>query len=238
MNKKRNYKYKGAAISISIIFIWLINLIWLLSLNVSDLHLGMIIVCIFVQTFLFTGLFITAHDAMHGSVLPNSKTWNNLFGNVAVKLYALFSFKKMKVNHSLHHEYVASQSDPDFHDAEHKNFIMWYLRFLRNYISWQQIVGMAIIYNLLKYIFNISDVNLVLFWVAPAILSTIQLFYFGTFLPHREPSHGYDNIYKSKSLYLPPFLSFLTCYHFGYHLEHHKYPYLPWWQLPKAKYID
>lgn len=28
-------------------------------------------------------------------------------------------------------------------------------------------------------------------------------------------------------------LSFLTCYYFGYHLEHHLYPNVPWWRLPE-----
>jgi beta-carotene ketolase (CrtW type) len=27
----------------------------------------------------------------------------------------------------------------------------------------------------------------------------------------------------------------VSCYFFGYHLEHHAYPYLPWWRLPAAR---
>ncbi|MDT8325299.1 MAG: fatty acid desaturase, partial [Bacteroidota bacterium] len=29
--------------------------------------------------------------------------------------------------------------------------------------------------------------------------------------------------------------SFLTCYHFGYHEEHHTRPGVPWWRLPAAR---
>ncbi|RZL43682.1 MAG: fatty acid desaturase, partial [Pedobacter sp.] len=28
---------------------------------------------------------------------------------------------------------------------------------------------------------------------------------------------------------------FITCYFFGYHLEHHQKPATPWWQLYKSK---
>ncbi|MDQ1141520.1 fatty acid desaturase [Pedobacter agri] len=36
---------------------------------------------------LYTGLFITAHDAMHGTISSN-KTINNFFGYLAVFIYA------------------------------------------------------------------------------------------------------------------------------------------------------
>jgi fatty acid desaturase len=29
----------------------------------------------------------------------------------------------------------------------------------------------------------------------------------------------------------------LTCYFFGYHLEHHQYPTLPWWRLYQKKWM-
>jgi len=57
----------GTVIGISIIVLWLSHLIYLFSSSLSwttpesYLHLA-------VQGYLTTGLFITAHDAMHGSV--------------------------------------------------------------------------------------------------------------------------------------------------------------------------
>ncbi|MTF39296.1 hypothetical protein GGC33_10195 [Cyanobacterium aponinum 0216] len=67
------------------------------------------------------------------------------------------------------------------------------------------------------------------------MFSSLQLFFFGTFLPHR---HHQDNQYSLgaiKSLHLPMLLSLITCYHFSYHQEHHRYPSLPWWQLPHLR---
>ncbi|WP_208766779.1 fatty acid desaturase [Nostoc flagelliforme] len=28
----------------------------------------------------------------------------------------------------------------------------------------------------------------------------------------------------------------MSCYHFGYHQEHHEYPDVPWWKLPAYKH--
>ena len=61
----------------------------------------------------------------------------------------------------------------------------------------------------------------------------MQLFYFGTFLPHSEPEGGYSEPHRAKSTSYPVWLSFITCYHFGYHEEHHEYPHVCWWQLPE-----
>ncbi len=44
---------------------------------------------------------------------------------------------------------------------------------------------MAIAFNVLKIFFPESSIWF--FWVIPAFLGTLQLFYFGTYLPHRKP---------------------------------------------------
>jgi beta-carotene ketolase (CrtW type) len=74
------------------------------------------------------------------------------------------------------------------------------------------------------------------------LLSSLQLFLVGTFLPHRGQDHnpgenqgddlGEDR-HRSISLALPEGLSLLACYHFGYHREHHRAPQLAWHQLPQ-----
>jgi beta-carotene ketolase (CrtW type) len=90
---------------------------------------------------------------------------------------------------------------------------------------------MAALFNVLLHLAGVPLANLLLLWVLPALASTLQLFYFGTFLPHRPPQ-GHDNEHNSSSNEFPLLLSFFTCYHFGYHLEHHLRPDLPWWRLP------
>lgn len=239
MRSSKVDSYKGFAIALCIMIGWLVHLIFALSQDAFVLHPLQSALHLLVQTFLFTGLFITAHDAMHGAVCRHYRRINHFLGLTSVRLYALFSYKKLWNKHWEHHRHVATPyADPDFHDGIHKGFIRWYLHFLMNYIGWQQIVGMALIFNIFLHLFHIPIQSLLLFWVLPSLLSTIQLFYFGTYLPHKEPNPsasdgGYTNRHRSQTNNFSVWLSFLTCYHFGYHYEHHEFPATPWWKLPE-----
>ena len=227
--------YKGVGIGAAVVGLWLVSLTVLLSVDVVAISPLLAVLAIFVQTFLYTGLFITAHDAMHGTVAPGSRRINDLVGAVAVRLYALFSYKKLHEKHWEHHKQPASEHDPDYHDGEHPGFFAWYFNFLTNYVGFFQIVGMALVYNLLHHAFGVSLAQLNLYWVLPSLLSTLQLFFFGTYLPHREPAGGYGDRHRTTSNAYSTWLSFLTCYHFGYHWEHHEKPSVPWWELPRVR---
>ncbi len=224
---------RGIATALSVIGLWFINLFFLLTQD--QLKIYIIIPGIFLQAFLYTGLFITAHDAMHGRVYPANRKFNDLIGTLAVKLYAFFSYQRLLSKHWEHHKHPASPKDPDFHDGQHPGFIRWYLHFMSTYLTWWQILGMAIIFNILRYIFHISVENLILFWIIPSLASTIQLFYFGTYLPHRPLEENYPDEHRARSNDFSVLWSFLTCYHFGYHWEHHEYPHIPWWRLSKVR---
>lgn len=80
--------------------------------------------------------------------------------------------------------------------------------------------------------------NLCVFLAAAPLVSAFRLFYFGTYLPHL-PSNAQETMpwEKSHSADDPRPLSFLKCYHFDYHWEHHRWPYAPWWELPVCKRI-
>jgi beta-carotene ketolase (CrtW type) len=182
--------------------------------------------------FLYTGLFITAHDAIHGNIWPRHRQVNAWIGRVILFLYALFPYGKVREEHFLHHRYPGRPKDPDYHDGEHTGFVRWYLHFMFHYLRVWQVIGMAVVFNALGHVVGIPLGKVFAFWAAPALLSTVQLFYFGSYLPHREPAGGYTNRHHAQSNQYPVWLSFATCYHFGYHLEHHLYPGTPWWRLP------
>lgn len=223
---------RGVFVALTVISIWAISLISLLTIDLSTLPILVVVMAIALQTFLYTGLFITAHDAMHGAVSPSNPKLNNLIGSIALRVYAFFSLKEMIKTHWQHHDHPASKGDPDFHDGEHKNAFAWYFHFMVNYWSWTRIICLVAAYHVMHRVFQIPEANLTLFWAIPSIASSIQLFFFGTFLPHREPAGGYQNESRAQSSKWSPFWSFITCYHFGYHLEHHERPDLAWWQLP------
>ncbi len=187
------------------------------------------VLLIWAITHLFTGLFITAHDAMHGTASSN-RTLNEWIGRLTVILYATFSYKKLYTNHHLHHQHVHTNGDPDYHQG---NFFAWYFSFMKHYVSLLQIVFMAIIFNLLSFIF--PQENVVYFWLIPALLSTLQLFFFGTYLPHKGE---HANVHHSRSFMNNHLLAFVTCYFFGYHYEHHDSPGTPWWLLWKKKKLN
>jgi beta-carotene ketolase (CrtW type) len=179
---------------------------------------------------LYTGVFITAHDAIHGVVAPGNPKLNYALGWISAKVFAYNNYKVLSGKHHLHHKYSGTFDDPDYHEGN-PNFVMWYYSFLMEYVSWKQILFMAVTYNLLKLVFPWE--NLVVFWMIPAFLSTFQLFFFGTYLPHRGEHHNAP--LNARSQTLNHVWAFITCYFFGYHMEHHAYPYLPWWRLPKAR---
>ena len=187
------------------------------------------------MTYLSTGLFITAHDAMHGTAWPGQPAWNRRIGKVALRLYAAFDFAALLGEHRRHHASPATSEDPDFHDGQGEGFVGWYFAFLRRYLTLRQLLTMAVVFNIAAHLLHIYEARLLLFWVLPTLLSTLQLFTFGTWLPHRNQSESGD-AHRARSSDLPRWLSLLACYHFDYHWEHHAHPHLPWWRLPDARW--
>jgi len=215
----------GVIIALIILLGWLTSTVLLMQWQVSYTN-PMLYVLMLLQMHLYTGLFITAHDAMHGTV-SRDKTINNWIGYTATFFYAAFWYPKLYTKHHEHHRYVHTDDDPDYHTG---GFWAWYVRFIRNYLSIWQVVFMAVLFNVLKI--WIPQPNLLLFWVAPSLLSTLQLFYFGTYLPHKGE---HSNKHQSRSQPKNHLLAFLSCYFFGYHYEHHDSPATPWWMLWKMK---
>jgi len=226
-----NNAYWGLSIAGLIMVTWAASLVSLLTLD-QQFPIVWLALAVLGQPFLYTGLFITAHDAMHGIIAPQHLRLNHAIGFLALLLYGFLPYFKLRNAHWQHHQHPASDRDPDFHDGQHTHVLLWYARFMYRYWGLWQCVGITGAYHFMHRVLHVSEVNLILFWSVPALLSSLQLFYFGTYLVHREPENGYQNASRATSNYRPIFWSFLTCYHFGYHKEHHDHPDVPWWQLP------
>lgn len=216
----------GLLIAFGVVFFWLACLVYLLSIDVDYsnplTYLGML-----VMVHLYTGIFITAHDAMHGLVSKNKRV-NHAVGWIAALLFSFNSYWRLYYKHHEHHRFVATGQDPDYHASN--KFLPWYLSFIKTYVSIWQFILMAVSFNILRLF--IPTENLILFWILPAVLATFQLFYFGTYLPHKG---DHDNKHHSGSLPKNHLWAFLSCYFFGYHYEHHDSPNTPWWRLWKIK---
>ena len=224
------------AIALTIILFWIVSLIGLLSQDLAQFPLFFIILGIWLRAFLHTGIFIIIHESIHGVVCQN-KQINDAMGSICSYLYAILPFETLAKNHHIHHSYPASDLDPDFCQENPHNFWLWYGSFMKDYQQgsqfWILFWGMTVIFWIL-ILLQVSIANIFLFWVIPIIISSLQLFTFGIYLPHRPRAEGYGNRHRAKSINYSLFLSFIACYHFGYHWEHHQYPYLPWYKLPQA----
>lgn len=221
------HQHRGVLIALAILLSWGLCLGFLLQLEV-DFASPLPYLAVLVQTHLYTGLFITAHDAMHG-VVSRNRELNKAIGMVTAGLFAFNSYQRLFPRHHQHHRFVATSQDPDYHGG---HFLAWYYSFLKQYLTWKQLLLMALTFNLLKLVFPVE--NVILFWMLPSVLATFQLFYFGTYLPHRG-EHAPGNRHKSGTQSRNHIWAFLSCYFFGYHYEHHDKPQLPWWQLYKEK---
>jgi beta-carotene ketolase (CrtW type) len=221
----------GIFIAIIIISIWASHLYYsLLYVNV-DFTNPIFYLHILLQGYLYTGLFITAHDAMHGTVSKN-KFINKTIGSISTLLFAGLSYNKLITNHFKHHKNPGEEADPDFY-TKSQNFFIWWGTFLWRYTTITQLIIMAIAFNVLKIWFD--QISIIVFWVVPAFLGTFQLFFFGTYLPHKYPHTENMQPHKARTQKRNHLLAMLTCYFFGYHYEHHESPRIPWWRLYKMK---
>lgn len=92
---KSKSEFKALFIAIVIVSVWVISLSILLSLDISKLKFWMLLPVILWQTFLYTGLFITSHDAMHGVVFPQNPKINHFIGTFTLSLYGLLPYQKL-----------------------------------------------------------------------------------------------------------------------------------------------
>ncbi|MEL6492429.1 MAG: fatty acid desaturase [Cyanobacteria bacterium J06621_3] len=232
---------KESFVSVSVAFI--IVSLWLLSAygslfilpDARELSVAGALAVIAGRSFVHTGLFILAHDAMHGTLAPAYPRLNDRLGQLILGIYSFLSFEKMQAAHHQHHRTPAQASDPDFYPGR---FCPWYFQFMRTYIrggqGWVIFWGMSAFFYPLVLWLHVPVLNAALFWLLPQAVSSWQLFYFGTYRPHKRPLGGHTNTHRANSSQASTLVSFLSCYHFDYHWEHHQYPHLPWYRLPSV----
>lgn len=187
-----------------------------------------------VQCWLSVGLFIVSHDAMHGSLVPRGGRLNGLIGGALLFLYAGFGWRRMRAAHFAHHKAPGSVDDPDFSVDHATRFWPWYGTFLSRYFGWSSMLFVGTVVTV-YWLVGVPVENIVLLYGLPAIASSLQLFYFGTYRPHRHDGQDFADDHNARSDGFGALASLVTCFHFGYHHEHHRAPHLPWWRLPAAR---
>lgn len=192
-----------------------------------------------VQCWLSVGVFIVCHDAMHGSLVPGRPRLNGVIGAVLLALYAGFAWRQLRDAHFAHHKLAGRAGDPDFDEHHPDNFWRWYGTFFRRYFGWRSILFVHTVVGIYWLVLDIPMAQIVLLYGLPALGSSLQLFYFGTFRPHcHETGPGaaeFADRHNTRSEDFGTLASLASCFHFGYHLEHHRRPDVPWWGLPGAR---
>lgn len=224
----------GLALGAAIIAAWLcLHIVGIFLLEPAFSLLVLLLVVL--QTWLSVGMYIVAHDAMHGSLAPTRRTLGNAVGALAVALYAGFSWRRLVPMHHAHHRHAGSADDPDFAPAHASALLPWYARFMRTYFGGREFLIMFLRVGLYMLL-GARVESILLFFALPGLLSSFQLFYFGTYLPHRHEEGGeFVDRHRARSNGYGYLASLLSCFHFGYHLEHHRRPDQPWWRLPAQR---
>jgi beta-carotene ketolase (CrtW type) len=153
-------------------FIWFAHLFYTLKFGVVDFTNPVFYLHVLFQSYIYTGLFITAHDAMHGTVM-RKKGVNKVIGTIASFLYAGMSYNRLIKNHFKHHKNPGSESDPDF-NIKSQNFFVWWASFMFKYATITQVIIMAAAFNILKI--WVPEKSLWFFWVIRHLLARCNYF--------------------------------------------------------------
>ena len=135
---------------------------------------------------------------------------NTAIGRFCLFIYAGFSFDALKPKHMRHHAAPGTATDPDYCIARPDSFLHWYARFYREYFGLREFAILTVLLAIHVFVLGAAIPNLLLFWAVPALLSSLQLFCFGTYRPHR-PVPG--EVFADRHLSPPA----------------------PWWRLPALR---
>ncbi len=223
----------GLLLAAAIFGLWLAIHIWaMFGLRLEGTAWLWVAPIFAVQCWLSVGMFIVAHDGMHGSLSPKWPRLGAAIGAILLFLYAGFAWKKMRDAHFAHHRHVGGADDPDFNADNPRDFWPWYTLFLKRYFGWMSVAWVWSVVLAYYFILGVPPENIALLYGFPAIASSLQLFYFGTYRPHRHENTPFADRHNARTNDYGVLASLFSCFHFGYHHEHHLSPGLPWWALP------
>lgn len=226
----------GLALGFTVMFAWIavhLGAVFLFPLSWQTAPFIPLVVAL--QCWLTVGLFIVAHDAMHGSLAPGWRRLNTAVGTFILTIYAGFAWRRVRDAHMAHHAAPGTAADPDFFVDEPERFWPWFRTFFARYFGLRSVLFVFTVVTIYIFAFGASVFNVVLFYGLPSLLSSLQLFYFGTYLPHRHEDHGFSDRHNARSNEFGYLASLFSCFHFGYHHEHHSQPWVPWWALPDQR---
>lgn len=199
------------------------------------------------------------HEGIHGTLFRN-KRLDRLFGFV-MGAPSMFTVTAYGVNHLLHHKHTRTKEDPDdirnFTDDPQRLSLLYYLwlffgmTFYVGRVSWVamthgspeerrrmiaermilSVVGLGIVAASWWYGFFGVVMQV---WIIPLLIAS----FYGNvrgWAEHTLTEAGHP-LTETRTVTSNPLFSFLNI-NLNYHLEHHLFPGVPWYNLPKVHRI-
>ena len=199
------------------------------------------------------GISLFTHEGVHGTL--SLRPWWNRALSIACALPVLQNYSAYKVLHLKHHHHLGQEGDPD----HYANYTRWtWLEFL---MHWGRLIVGYPVYiaaiptrgfrhgspsarrwvlfevSLLILLVTVGALLLPWLWllhgwlIPMAVINTlvnIRGMSQHTFLEHQS-----DTVRGTRSILTNPVTAFFMCNE-NYHLEHHLYPTIPWYNLPRV----
>ena len=178
----------------------------------------------------FTGLFILAHEAIHGTLVPGFPRLGHALGRLFATVYALVDYDLLRARHHEHHAHVGTDADPDF-DGDGR-LLLHGARFMRRYLRWYSVPLLALAGNALGQ--RGYSAAMIGAYVAPVLLSTLIVFTVGIHLVHHPKlveKYARNDTQRSVCIDFGRVGSALLILNFNTHWLHHARPRLSWWEL-------
>ncbi|MCG6138576.1 MAG: fatty acid desaturase [Nostoc sp. LLA-1] len=196
-------------------------------------------------------MFLLIHEGVHDLLFPQK--WLNDLAAIVMAIAGFVSFSAYRSMHLRHHEHLGDENDPDdYHNYTNNAKLIWLLHY--NRLLWATILYLIFVPSLAWRYGNIQErikvvseylllivtyiiiwqfVPLKLFfmtWIVPFILTNFTINIRG--LTQHGITDATDPFLASRSIEASPIVQFLLV-HENFHLEHHLFPSIPSYNLPK-----
>src|SRR5689334_22739253 len=101
-------KHTGIWLAMLILLLWAGSLAFLLHYPVQWTD-PFVYVGVLLQMHLYTGVFITMHDSIHGVVAPGNRRLNAVIGWICATLFSFNNYAKLSRKHHLHHRHPVTE---------------------------------------------------------------------------------------------------------------------------------
>lgn len=227
--------------------------LWIIS-AFGAIHSNLIVIDVFwyvIGGFALSTLMNLAHESTHNLFTHNPKIdrWIGFLCSVPI----LFSPTGYRLRHPLHHKFARSEEDPDDLERLTENTTLLSVLYVLTFIvgaylflldtpiqafkrgSRSQRIAIVLETVVMVSVLGAAWIvlpasGMVQGWLIP-ILIAFQIAHIRALAEHRLTSRGNEFI-DTRTVLTNPVLSLLMC-NINYHLEHHLYPGVPWYNLPK-----